>query len=276
MRGAHAPWPAAPALEHLDLPLPGAPGCLNPARTSQGHQPTGPTRQQGLQPGPAHPGLPHIPGMDPQAITDAVVVPGQPITRPQFFLSRAGMIYSPTPAGATGSAAPPYRRQRPENRGGSGCLSIPCRAYLSVVLNGFIPKHVSRGFTLIELVLVIIVLGILAVTALPPSSTSRTDDAPEQRLGHGGQLASAARLAHAGWAVKVRGALALYNFSGMGMQDLDINSHGWPVGTKEDQEVRGPIPSSPVATAIRSPSAAGTTARACLAPCSIPKSDGGR
>ncbi len=44
------------------------------------------------------------------------------------------------------------------------------------------------------------------------------------------------QLAHAGWAVKVKGEpLALYNFSGMGKQDLDINSHGWPVGTKEDQ-----------------------------------------
>ena len=26
----------------------------------------------------------------------------------------------------------------------------------------------------------------------------------------------------------------------MGMQDLDINSHGWPVGTKEDQGGQGP------------------------------------
>ena len=34
--------------------------------------------------------------------------------------------------------------------------------------------------------------------------------------------------------------LALYNFSGMGRQDLDINSHGWPVGTKEDQGCQGP------------------------------------
>lgn len=131
--------------------------------------------------------------------------------------------------------------------------------------------RVSRGFTLLELVLVIVVLGILAVTALPRFINIQDDALKSSVSATAGSFASAVQLAHAGWAVKVKGEpLALYNFSGMGKQDLDINRHGWPVGTKEDQGVRAPMQSSPVATAIRSPSAAGTIARACSAPCSTP------
>lgn len=102
-------------------------------------------------------------------------------------------------------------------------------------------KRASRGFTLIELVLVIIVLGILAVTALPRFINVQDDALKSSVAATAGSFSSAVQLAHAGWAVKVKGEpLALYNFSGMGRQDLDINSLGWPVGTKEDQGGQGP------------------------------------
>lgn len=102
-------------------------------------------------------------------------------------------------------------------------------------------KRSNHGFTLIELVMVIIVLGVLAVTAMPRFINIKDDALKSTVAATAGSFASAVQLAHAGWAVKVKGEpLALYNFSGMGKQDLDINSHGWPVGTKEDQDGQGP------------------------------------
>ncbi|MBP6361145.1 MAG: type II secretion system protein, partial [Aeromonas sp.] len=85
-------------------------------------------------------------------------------------------------------------------------------------------KRSNLGFTLIELVLVIIVLGILAVTALPRFINIKDDALKSTVSTTAASFAGAVQLAHAGWAVKTKGEpLALYNFSGMGKQDLDIN-----------------------------------------------------
>lgn len=101
-------------------------------------------------------------------------------------------------------------------------------------------KRSNHGFTLIELVMVIIVLGVLAVTALPRFINIKDDALKSTVAATAGGFASAVQLAHAGWAVKVQGqSLALYNFSGMGNKDLDINHYGWPVGTDENQPGMG-------------------------------------
>ncbi|MCL1137815.1 pilus assembly FimT family protein [Shewanella pneumatophori] len=96
----------------------------------------------------------------------------------------------------------------------------------------FSPKHsqAQAGFTLIELVVVIIVLGILAVIAAPKFLNLSVDAQVAQVKNTGGAFKSGINLARSVWAVKV-GSGPAENLPVYGDSDdahVDFNANGWP------------------------------------------------
>ena len=91
----------------------------------------------------------------------------------------------------------------------------------------------SRGFTLIELVCTIVILGILAGVAAP-RALSFTDEANRALVSsHAGAFGSAVYFAHLRWAMDGYGGL-IDNLPGFGDGTLDMNAAGYPIdGTSQ-------------------------------------------